>query len=71
MKFDFFSVTYQKPCRAPHYFTYHSLTEGAEVNTGKSQLRLMHQGGGLRFPCNDRTEEVNQLFKKEIKEYWK
>ena len=21
----------------------------------------MHQGQGLRFPCNDRTDEVNKL----------
>ena len=24
--------------------------------------RSIHQGRGLRFPCNDRTDEVNRLF---------
>ena len=24
--------------------------------------RSMHQGRGLRFPCNDRADEVNKLF---------
>ena len=24
--------------------------------------RSIHQGRGLRFPCNDRTDEVNKLF---------
>ena len=24
--------------------------------------RSIHQGLGLRFPCNDRTDEVNKLF---------
>ena len=39
------------------------------VITGKSQtsalmyvLTSRHQGRGLRFPCNDRTGEVNKLF---------
>ncbi len=25
-------------------------------------MRSIHQGRGLRFPCNDRTDEVNKLF---------
>ena len=25
-------------------------------------MRSIHQGQGLRFPCNDRTDEVNKLF---------
>ena len=46
--------------------TYHLLTE-SEVITGKSQTealmsRSIHQGRGLRFLCNDRTDEVNKLF---------
>ena len=52
--------------------TYHLLTE-SEVITGKSQTealmyidrviaRSMPQGRGLRFPCNDRADEVNKLF---------
>ena len=24
--------------------------------------RSIHQNRGLRFPCNDRTDEVNKLF---------
>ena len=26
------------------------------------QAIAIHKGRGLRFPCNDRTEEVNKLF---------
>ena len=48
------------------------LTE-SEVITGKSPTeapscidcaiaRSIHQGQGLRFPCNDRTDEVNKSF---------
>ena len=46
--------------------TCHLLTE-SEVITGKSQTkalvsRSIHQGRGLRFPCNDQTDEFNKLF---------
>ena len=50
---------------------YHLLTE-SEVITGKSETealcidraiaRSIPQGQGLRFPCNDRTDEVNKLY---------
>ena len=48
------------------HVTCHLLTE-SKVTTGKSQTetlmywliaRSKHQGLGLRFPCNDRTDEV-------------
>ena len=56
----------------PTQITYHLLIE-SEVITGKSQTemywcidwaiaRSVPQGRGLRFPCNDRTDEVNKLF---------
>ena len=51
--------------------TFNVLTE-SEVITGKSQTENLdvlterqwgqYQGRGLRFPCNDRTDEVNKLF---------
>ena len=28
----------------------------------RAVARLILQGRGLRFPCNDRTDEVNKLF---------
>ena len=50
---------------------YYLLTE-SEVITGKSQTealmfdraiaRSIRKGRGLRFPCNDRMDEVNKLF---------
>ena len=42
---------------------YHLLTE-IEVIALKSQTEalMIHQGRGLKFPCNDRTGEVNKLF---------
>ena len=45
-----------------HVIIYHLLIE-SEVITGKSQTEAsIHQGQGLRVPCNDRMDEVNKLF---------
>ena len=30
--------------------------------TDRAIARSIHQGQGLRFPCSDRTDEVNKLF---------
>ena len=59
-KFIVIRISLLHPCT----IIYHLLTE-SEVITGKCQterLRGQHQGRGLRFPCNDRTDEVNKLF---------
>ena len=44
---------------------YYLLTKSEVITGNKSQTeatRSIHQGRGLRFPCNDRMDEVNKLF---------
>ena len=35
---------------------------GLDVLTDRTIARSIHQGRDLRFPCEDRTDEVNKLF---------
>ena len=55
----------QTGCKFQVKIIIYYLLSDSEVITGKSQTkaiaRSIHQGRGLRFPCNDRTGEVNKL----------
>ena len=44
------------------YATHLTIIKGKSETTALMHLaRSIHQGRGLRFPCNDRTDEVDKL----------